>query len=165
MEQHTLLLEYLKEQYAQARQHETLRTNCTTFLTASSGLILGFNSKNGDLSGNMYFGLLIFLNGLANYQINKSHFFGNRFHTTVAKYVRTQLEIIPTWEVLKPIECRRQAIEELGFKNLGIKNVGDHVQKYIQRVPCGVMAIGLVLVLTDKKAIDALQTISARMLG
>jgi hypothetical protein len=45
MDQTALLLEYLKEQYTQARQHETRETNATTFLTALAGALLAWGSK------------------------------------------------------------------------------------------------------------------------
>ncbi|MBB3695853.1 hypothetical protein [Sphingomonas sp. BK580] len=49
MDASQLLLEYLKEQYAQARQHETRQAAATTFLTAAGGAVLGVAVKDGHL--------------------------------------------------------------------------------------------------------------------
>jgi hypothetical protein len=93
MEKTALLLEYLKEQYTQARQHETRQTNATTFLTAAAGAILGFVFKDGVVNAkSLWMGIVILGVGVANYQINSVHFKGNRFHTDLAGETRKELE-------------------------------------------------------------------------
>jgi hypothetical protein len=92
MDQTTLLLEYLKEQYAQARQHETRQTNATTFLTAAAGVVLGLALKDGAIHSTSWFaGVIMMLIGVANWLINKAHFEGNRYHTAVAGRTRRNL--------------------------------------------------------------------------
>lgn len=81
----TLLVEYLKEQYTQARQHETRQTTSTAFLTAASGVLLGLSLKDGAIKPDgWWIGALIILVGLANWWINEAHQIGNRFHTKLA---------------------------------------------------------------------------------
>jgi len=113
VEKTALLLEYLKEQYAQARQHETRQTNATTFLTAAAGVILGLMFKDGiPRPDTWWIGLVVFLIGLANLWINNAHFEGNRFHTSVAGATRRALETAITgWAIdgsdnLRPSEAR-----------------------------------------------------------
>jgi hypothetical protein len=109
MEQTTLLLEYLREQYSQARQHETIEANATTFLTGSAGVVLGFSLKKGSLNTNgLWVGIIVFLIGLANFRLNAAHFTGNRFHTGVAGRTRRALEeAIRDWTVETPTQIRK----------------------------------------------------------
>jgi hypothetical protein len=146
MDQTQLLLEYLKEQYTQARQHETRQTNATTFLTAAAGVLLGIAFKEGALrSETWWVGLLIFLVGLANLVINEAHYAGNRFHTAVAGRTRRALEeAITTWTVDRPSEIRREILEKHGLKGPDVA-IGQKVYSALRFVPIGVMVVGVVI--------------------
>ena len=135
MEKTALLLEYLKEQYAQARQHETRQTNATTFLTAAAGVILGLMFKDGiPRPDTWWIGLVVFLIGLANLWINNAHFEGNRFHTSVAGATRRALETAITgWAIDgsdKPTTIRSKILEEHGLRgpdiSIGYKEFIGH---------------------------------------
>jgi hypothetical protein len=135
MEKTQLQLEYLKEQYAQARQHETLRTNVTTFLTAAVGVLLGFIFKEGKLNPDLWWaGVVVALIGVANFLINRAHYKGNRLHTAIAGKTRHALEkAIQGWADDTPTQLRKEALEEHGLKGPGI-SVGGIVQRAIQIV-------------------------------
>lgn len=150
MEKTALLLEYLKEQYAQARQHETRQTNATTFLTAAAGVILGLMFKDGiPRPDTWWIGLVVFLIGLANLWINNAHFEGNRFHTSVAGATRRALETAITgWAIDgsdKPTTIRSKILEEHGLRGPDI-SIGYKVHRALRFVPIGIMAVGIVVV-------------------
>jgi hypothetical protein len=148
VDQSTLLLEYLKEQYTQARQHETLRTNATTFLTAAAGAILGFKFSQGHfVSENWWVGALVMLVGGANFLINRAHFAGNRFHTKIAGNTRREIENAINWSGRRPTELRADAIKDLGFK--ADDSVGARVHAAIQNVPLGVMIVGAAILVAS----------------
>ena len=141
MDQTNLLLEYLKEHYTQARQHENRQTSATTFLTSAVGLLLGVALKDGLGREDSWIGILVALIGLANWLINEAHFTGNRFHTSVASATRKALErAIPEWTVKTPTEIRKKVLAERG-----LASVGEMVQKALRFVPIGVIALGLVV--------------------
>jgi hypothetical protein len=146
MEKTQLQLEYLKEQYAQARQHETLRTNVTTFLTAAVGVLLGLVFKEGRLNPDLWWaGVAVALIGVANFLINRAHYKGNRLHTAIAGKTRLAIEkAIQGWADDTPTQLRKEALEEHGLKGPGI-SVGGIVQRAIQIVPIGVMLLGIIL--------------------
>jgi hypothetical protein len=146
MDKTELQLEYLKEQYAQARQHETLRTNVTTFLTAAAGVVLGLTIKEGNLSPKFWWtGLIIALIGLANLWINNAHFRGNRLHTAIAGRTRRAIESgIVGWTKDTPTELRIEALEKEGLRGPNI-SVGGIVHTAIQLIPTGVFLIGIIL--------------------
>lgn len=145
MDQTALLLEYLKEQYTQARQHETRQTNATTFLTAAAAVLLSVMLRDGLTHPETWWiGLAVALVGLANWLINKAHYKGNRFHTTAAGKTRRALEeAIGAWTVSKPSEIRSEALLELGLRGPGI-SVGEKVHAALQRVPIGVIVVGVI---------------------
>ena len=98
MEASQLLLEYLKEQYTQARQHETRQTAATTLLTAAGAAILSLSSNNGHfLQDRWWVGIIVALLGAANIGILTAHHLGNRFHTKLAGKVRHRLEEMCEW--------------------------------------------------------------------
>jgi hypothetical protein len=144
MDKTQLQLEYLKEQYAQ--QHETLRTTVTTFLTAAAGIALGLIVKEGKLSRQLWWaGLVVALIGLANFLINRAHFKGNRLHTAIAGKTRRAIEnAITGWTNDEPTKLRKEALEEHGLRGPNI-SVGEIVQAAIQKIPIGIMVLGMVL--------------------
>jgi hypothetical protein len=145
MEKTQLQLEYLKEQYAQARQHETLRTNATAFLTAAAGVFFGLIVKDGKLTPQFWWaGLIVALIGVANLWINKAHFRGNRLHTAIAGKTRRAIEDgIEGWTTKdKPTQLRSEALEEHGLKGSDI-SVGGIVHAAVQLIPIGVVLLGL----------------------
>jgi len=146
MDKPDLLLEYLKEQYTQARQHETLRASTTTFLTAASGVILGFGFKDGEFHPGLWIGILVALIGAANFLINEAHFKGNRLHTSIAGNTRHAIEnLIDGWANDKPTELRRDALEKHGLRGRDI-SVGQIVHDKIQWIPKGIIIVGILLV-------------------
>jgi hypothetical protein len=146
MDKTQLQLEYLKEQYTQARQHETLRTTVTTFLTAGAGVVLGLIVKEGRLAPQLWWGgLIVALIGLANFWINQAHFKGNRLHTAIAGKTRRAIEkAISGWSNDTPTQLRKEALEEHKLKGPDI-SVGEIVQDAIQKIPIGIMVLGVVL--------------------
>jgi hypothetical protein len=148
MDQTALLLEYLKEQYAQARQHETRETNATTFLTALAGALLGLGFNEGAFrSGNGWIGALLILIGGANWWINRAHFKGNRYHTAVAGETRRSLEkAIPEWTVSKPTDIRKKILADHGLKGPE-SSIGQNVHEALSWVPRGVIALGVLVIL------------------
>jgi hypothetical protein len=146
MEKTQLQLEYLKEQYAQARQHETLRTNVTTFLTAAAGVTLGLIFRDGKLSSDLWWaGVIVAVIGAANFWINKAHYRGNRLHMAVAGKTRRAIEnAVVGWTDDRPTQLRDDALTEQGLKGPDI-SVGGIVQTAIQMVPVGIMLLGIAL--------------------
>jgi hypothetical protein len=148
MDQTALLLEYLKEQYTQARQHETRETNATTFLTALAGALLGLGFKDGAIHPQSWWiGALLILIGLANWWINRVHFKGSRYRTAVAGEIRRSLEkAIPEWTVPKPTESRNKILADhkLGGPE---SSIGQKVHEALSWVPLGVIALGALVVL------------------
>jgi hypothetical protein len=146
MEKTQLLLEYLKEQYSQARQHETLRTNVTTFLTAAAGVVLGILFKEGKPVPELWWGGLIVASlGAANLIINKAHFLGNRFHTSMAGKTRRAIEAtIQDWSNDKPSLIRAETLRDYGLKGEDV-SLGKSIQSAIQIVPFGVMLLGFII--------------------
>ena len=146
MEKTQLQLEYLKEQYTQARQHETLRTNVTTFLTAAAGVTLGLIFKGGELSSALWWaGIIVALIGAANYWINRAHFRGNRFHTAMAGETRRAIEkSTQGWTDDTPTQIRSKVLKDHGFEGPKI-SIGGTIQSAIQLVPIGLMILGVAL--------------------
>jgi len=146
MDQTELLLEYLKEQYTQARQHENRQTSATTFLTTVAAAVLGFALKDGELhSGTWWICALVVLIGLANLLINEAHFTGNRYHTAAAGETRRALEAaIPTWTVKKPTEIRSDILAKFGLKGPDV-GIGMKVNARLRLVPIGVMIAGFIV--------------------
>jgi len=141
MDQTNLLLEYLKEHYTQARQHENRQTSATAFLTSAVGLLLGVALKDGLDREDSWIGILVALTGLANWLINEAHFEGNRFHTSVASATRKALEkAIPEWTAKKPTEIRKHVLAERK-----LTSVGKMVHEALRFVPIGVIALGVVV--------------------
>jgi hypothetical protein len=145
MEKTQLQLEYLKEQYTQARQHETLRTNVTTFLTAAAAVILGLIFKEGSSQQLWWGGLLVAAIGAANWWINRAHFLGNRFHTTLAGKARRAIEEdIKGWSNDRPSDLRREVVKEYHLDGPGV-SLGGKIQEAIQLVPAGIVFLGLLM--------------------
>jgi hypothetical protein len=147
MEQNNLLLEYLKEQYTQTRQHETRQTNATTFLTAAAGAVIALALKDGELHPVSWLaGIVVFLVGLANWWINEAHYIGNRFHNSLAGLVRHALEdTLGQWPPgTKPSELRKIAIVQHGLRG-SAPSIGAFVHQAIQKIPIGVMLVGVAI--------------------
>ena len=155
MEKTELLLEYLKEQYAQARQHETRQTNATTFLTAAAAVVLGFVVKDGELRPEVWWlGIIVALIGAANLWINEAHFEGNRLHTAIAGETRRALEnAIGDWtefgpahapESDRPTHLRKKALADKGLRGPNV-SVGGKVHAALRIVPIGVILIGIAI--------------------
>jgi hypothetical protein len=144
MEASELLLEYLKEQYTQARQHENRQTAASTFLTAASAAILGLAMGQGVLQQeNWWAGLAVALLGAANLAINKAHFMGNRFHTTLAGTTRRTLESLCEWNQAKtPSELRQEALEKMNLSGPDI-SIGKIVSNRLNIIPMVMIAIGV----------------------
>jgi hypothetical protein len=152
LEKTTLLLEYLKEQYAQARQHETRQTASITFLTAAAGVILGFAFKD-DISHaqTIFTGATVFLIGLASLMISEAHYKGNRFHTALAGQTRRALEAaVDGWSVAssdRPTDLRASILEKQGLRGPNIA-LGQIVNKRLRLVPIGIMVVGALMALS-----------------
>lgn len=148
MESEQVLLEYLKEQYSQARQHETRQSAATSFLAGSAALVLGFGVKDGVLRSNdWWIGILIVLIGAASWWINRAHNIGNRFHTKLAGKTRRELEAcVKTWAVKKPTELRKEALEDSGLNGPDIA-IGKIVYRALQWIPIGVMLTGFAVII------------------
>ena len=148
VDQSQILLEYLKEQYTQSRQHESRQSTATAFLLAAAGTLIGFAIKDEFLKpGTWWLGLVIFLLGAANAWINHAHFRGNRFHVKLAGKVRKALEDTCTeWTVQRPTALRQMALQELGLNGPDV-SIGKFVYRALQIIPVFIMAAGLLLVI------------------
>ena len=147
MDQNTLLLEYLKEHYTQARQHETRQTSSTTFLTATSAVIISLAFKDGHTCNTFWqLGLLLFFIGGINWWIIRAHFIGNRFHTSVAGETRRALEkSIQSWTVDNTSIIRERVIAIFNLK--GPKaGIGKSIYEALRLVPIFFMLLGVVFV-------------------
>jgi hypothetical protein len=147
--EHTeLLVEYLREQYTQARQHETRQTTATSFLTSAAAVLLGFALKDGELKfSDWWIGLIIILIGFASWWVNHAHFKGNRFHVKLAGKTRHAIEdSIKKWPVNKPTELRQSALDELNLSGPDV-SIGKVVYNAVQLIPIGVMAVGLAIII------------------
>jgi hypothetical protein len=147
MDQTALLLEYLKEQYTQARQYETREANATTFLTALAGALLGLAFKEGAIRPeSCWIGALIILIGLANWWINKAHIKGTLYHNALAGETRKSLENATEWTVSKPSEMRKKILADhkVGGPESSIR---ENVHAALSWVPWGVITLGLLVVL------------------
>jgi hypothetical protein len=144
MEQQHLLIEYLKEQYSQARQHETRQTTATSFLTGVAAVVLGFMLQDGAIKpSDLWVGILILLIGFANYWINRAHFLGNRFHTKLAGKTRRAIETsVADWIGKTPSQLREETLNEWNFAGPD-RSVGKTVYNAMQLVPIGVVLIGI----------------------
>ena len=142
--QQEFLVEYLREQYVQARQHATRQSTATSFLTAAAAVVLGLAVKNGEIgSGSLWAGISIVLVGIANFWINRAHFLGNRFHTTLAGEVRKAIESsMGVWKGDTPSQLREKAKRKRGISGPD-SSVGQIVYNAIQWVPIGVVLIGI----------------------
>ena len=151
MESSELLLEYLKEQYAQARQHETRQTAATSFLTGVAAVILGFTFKDGALKpSNWWIGVLIVAVGAASLWINKAHYDGNRFHTKLAGKTRRALENVCTnWIEKKPTQLRQEALKESGLDGPDV-SIGKKTYCALQIIPVSVVLTGLAVIILTK---------------
>ncbi|HMI20570.1 MAG TPA: hypothetical protein VK533_13615 [Sphingomonas sp.] len=146
MEASQFLLEYIKEQYTQARQHETRQTAATTFLTAASGAILGLALKDGHLlRGQWWCGLVIIGLGLANVAILAAHQLGNRFHTKLAGKVRHRLESMCQWDGGKTAtDLRIEALCEMGLTGPDV-SIGGLVYERLRLIPFLMIGLGILL--------------------
>jgi peptidoglycan/LPS O-acetylase OafA/YrhL len=146
MEASSLLLEYLKEQYTQARQHETRQTAATTFLTAAAGAILGLAIKDGHLLKTQWWlGAVVACLGLANYGILAAHQLGNRFHTRLAGKVRRRLEDMCDWGGGKnATELRIEALREMELNGPDV-TIGGQVYNRLRLIPILVVCVGVIV--------------------
>ena len=144
MDASALLLEYLKEQYTQARQHETRQTAATTFLTAAAAAVLGLVLNEGHLErGHWWLGLVVALLGLANLRILAAHQLGNRFHTKLAGKVRHRLEDMCDWDgAPTATNLRIDALREMGLAGPDV-SIGGLVYDRLRLIPILMVALGL----------------------
>ena len=88
---------------------------------------------------------MVALIGLANFLINRAHFKGNRLHTAIAGKTRRAMEAAITgWSNDTPTQLRKEALEEHGLRGPDI-SVGGIIQDAIQKIPIGIMVLGVVL--------------------
>ncbi|HEX8573567.1 MAG TPA: hypothetical protein VF759_12545 [Allosphingosinicella sp.] len=147
MEASHLLLEYLNEQYTQARQHETRQTAATTFLTAAAAAVLGLAIDGGTLVyQNWWAGVVVGLIGAANLALLSAHQLGNRYHTTLAGKVRREIEdkFIQWGDAKSPTTLRSEALEKHGLRGAGV-SIGAHVYARLKLIPILVMCLGAVV--------------------
>lgn len=146
MEKSQLLLEYLKEQYTQARQHETRQTAATTFLTTASGAILGLSMSGGKIMHDQWWlGLVVAGLGFANLLILSAHHIGNRFHTSLAGKVRRRLEEICDGDSgLTTADLRQQALEDMKLSGPDV-SIGAIVYKRLRLIPWLIVVAGLLV--------------------
>ena len=151
MDQTSLLLEYLKEQYTQARQHENREANTTTFFTALAGALLGLAFKGGTiLPESWWIGAVLILIGLVNLWVNSVHFKGNRYHTALAGETRRAIEnAIGDWTSPKPTDMRKKILADHGFRGPE-SSIGKSVHEALSWVPRGVIAMGILVILLTR---------------
>jgi len=144
MEPAQLLIEYLQEQYTQARQHETRQTAATTFLTAAAGAVLGLALRDGHLiKAQWWIGLVVAGLGLANIGILAAHQIGNRFHTRLAGKVRRRLEEMCDWKGRRTAtDLRIEALREMGLNGPDI-TIGGLVHSRLRLIPMFMVGVGL----------------------
>jgi len=146
MDQTTLLLDFLKEQYTQRRQHELSQTNATTFLTGAAGVVLGFALKEG-LSGINAFaaGLVVFLIGAVNWRINRAHSLGSRFRdATAGKTLQALENAIQGWTVETPTEIRKAVLAEKSMKGFS-----RMIHSIATPIPIATMLLGILVALAS----------------
>ena len=146
MEPAPLLIEYLKEQYTQARQHETRQTAATTFLTSASAAVLALAVKDGQLiHGQWWLGVTVMCLGLANIGILSAHQIGNRFHTKLAGKVRHRLEELCDWNGgHTPTDLRKEALQEMNLYGPDVSIAGI-VYDRLRWIPAVMIAAGLLI--------------------
>ncbi len=146
MDASELLIEYLKEQYTQSRQHETRQTAATTFLTAAAGAVLGLALKDGHLlKAQWWIGLVVAGIGLANIGILGAHQIGNRFHTRLAGKVRRRLEGMCDWQGGQTAtDLRIEALQEMGLDGPDV-TIGGMVHARLRLIPMLMVALGLLV--------------------
>lgn len=144
MEASHLLLEYLKEQYTQARQHETRQTAATTFLTAAAAAVLGLAIDGGTLVyQNWWAGVVVSLIGAANLALLRAHQLGNRYHTTLAGKVRREIEnnFIEWREAKSPTALRKEALDKHDLRGPDV-SIGACVYGRLKLIPILVRCLG-----------------------
>lgn len=146
MDASVLLLEYLKEQYTQARQHEMRQTATTTFLTAASGAIVGLAIKDAHLLREQWWlGVVVVCLGLANIAILEAHQIGNRFHTKLAGKVRHRLEGMCDWEAgTTTTDLRGEALREMGLSGPDV-SIGGLVYGRLRMIPILMVFLGILV--------------------
>jgi ABC-type transport system involved in cytochrome bd biosynthesis fused ATPase/permease subunit len=139
-----LLTEYLKEQYAQARQHENRQTAATTFLTAAAAAILSLAVKDGEIHQRQWWlGIVVALIGFANVRILSAHHLGNRFHTRLAGKVRRRLERMCDWDgEPTATDLRIEALEEMGLRGPDV-TIGGRVHGRLRSIPVLLVVLGV----------------------
>jgi hypothetical protein len=151
MDKANLLLEYLKEQYAQARQHETRQTASVTFLTAAAGVVAAFGFKDGaprESAGVV--GLIVAVIGLLGMVVSYVHYVGNRFHTRLSGRVRRALEDelakgAPWDKDQKPSELRNEVIGGHWWLKEKDRSVGMLTTAALTSIPFATAMLGLFL--------------------
>lgn len=151
MEKATLLLDYLKEQYAQARQHETRQTASVTFLTAAAGVVAAFGFKDGaPRQSAAVVGLIVAGIGLLGLLISWVHYAGNRFHTSVSGCVRVALERelakdAPWDSNQKPSDLRKVVIDNTWWLKNSTRSVGSLTTGVLILVPVLTLVLGVAM--------------------
>jgi hypothetical protein len=137
MEPDEVLLAYMNEHYAHARDHEDLRGQITSILCAAAFVLIGFaGTGTGKPVVLLAAGLIAAALGLLNLQLNGLH--ESRFdsHTRVARAIRDDFER-RLWVVgvaaIRPSEARKE-----------FKKRGDLSATW-DRVPMLVIASGVLL--------------------